>query len=159
MDHYEAVFKPNHPVNAEEWYQDADRQITAFETRKRQPEKTNRDMPFRYPVATVTDQTEERETALTSKDWAAGIRPEFIKICEDGPLEGEVFSAMPAGMETTVRIKVGNYLLTGVVFGGITYRLGEKIRLDFTGDSVCLFSRRNGRLAETGKLCFVQSQI
>ena len=59
---------------------------------------------------------------------------------------------MPTGMETTLRIKVGNFLLTGVVFGGITYRLGEKIRLDFTGNGATLFSRVNGRLISTGSL-------
>ena len=38
---------------------------------------------------------------------------------------------MPTGMETTVRIRIGDYLLTGVVFGGVLYRIGEKVRIDF----------------------------
>ena len=95
---------------------------------------------------TPDDRTPDRE------DWVVGVRPEFVSICEDGPIEGEVFSAMPTGMETTVRIKVGNFLLTSVIFGGITYRIGEKIRLRFNGDGATLFSRVNGRLAATGRL-------
>ena len=32
------------------------------------------------------------------------------------------------------------------------YKIGEKIRIRFTGDGATLFSRVNGRLVETGKL-------
>ena len=59
---------------------------------------------------------------------------------------------MPTGMETTVRIKIGDYLLTGVVFGGVLYKIGEKVRLDFDGSGVVLFSRRNGRLISLGSV-------
>ena len=59
---------------------------------------------------------------------------------------------MPTGMETTVRIRVGNYLLTGVIFGGITYKIGEKVHIRFTGEGTTIFSRVNGRLVTTGKL-------
>ena len=81
-----------------------------------------------------------------------GVRPEFVNITPDGAVEGEIFSAMPTGMETTVRIRVGNLLLTSVMFGGITYPIGEKIRLNLSGDNVMLFSRQNGRLAARGTL-------
>ena len=70
----------------------------------------------------------------------------------DLALEGEIYSAMPTGMETTVKVRVGDFLLTGVVFGGVLYRLGQKVRLDFRGDDVVLFSRRNGRLITQGSL-------
>ena len=59
---------------------------------------------------------------------------------------------MPTGMETTVKVQVGDYLLTGVVFGGILYQIGQKVRLAFRGDDVVLFSRRNGRLITQGSL-------
>ena len=147
---YEAVFTPGEPVRVEEWYTEAEKEIAAFEAKERPAEKTNKDVPFNYPVAMVTDTADSREP--DREDWVIGIRPEFVSICEDGPIEGEVFSAMPTGMETTVRIKVGNFLLTSVIFGGITYKIGEKIRLRFNGDGTTLFSRINGRLAATGRL-------
>ena len=28
---------------------------------------------------------------------------------------------MPTGMETTVKLRIGEYLLTGVIFGGVLY--------------------------------------
>ncbi|MBQ3763364.1 MAG: hypothetical protein II869_00110, partial [Synergistaceae bacterium] len=95
---------------------------------------------------------EKEKRELDRDDWVIGVRPEFIRICDDGPIEGEIFSAMPTGMETTVRIKVLNYLLTGVVFGGVLYKIGQKIRLAFTGDGATLFSRVNGRLVCCGRV-------
>ena len=148
LDCYDAVFTPNERVLADSWYADAEKKIAAFEAKVRPEEKTNKDVPFNYPVAMVSDMPDDK--ALDKEDWVVGVRPEFITICDDGPIEGEVFSAMPTGMETTVRIRVGNYLLTSVVFGGITYRIGEKIRIRFRGDGATLFSRVNGRLVGTG---------
>ena len=116
----------------------------------RPEEKTNKDVPFKYPVHMVNDEPDKEE--FTREDFVIGVRPEFISITDDGPIEGEIFSAMPTGMETTVRVKVGNFLLTGVVFGGVTYKLGEKVRLKFTGDGTSIYSRINGRLIATGKL-------
>ena len=150
LDGHQAVFTPGEPVQSDEWYAEAEREIAAFEAKERPAEKTNKDVPFNYPIAMVTDTLDDR--VPDKEDWVVGVRPEFVSICEDGPIEGEVFSAMPTGMETTVRIRVQNYLLTSVIFGGITYRIGEKIHLRFTGDGATLFSRVNGRLIATGKL-------
>ncbi len=151
LEGYEAEFEPSAPVRTDEWYAAADADIAAFEAKERPAEKTNKDVPFKYPVSVVND-TELSTAEPDRNDWVVGVRPEFVTVCDNGPIEGEVFSAMPTGMETTLRIKVGNFLLTGVVFGGITYRLGEKIRLDFTGNGASLFSRVNGRLIATGSL-------
>ncbi len=150
LDGYDAVFTPTEKVNAETWYAQAEKEIAAFESKVRPAEKANKDVPFSYPVAMVTDTPDNRTP--DREDWVVGVRPEFVTICEDGPVEGEIFSAMPTGMETTVRIRVGNFLLTGVIFGGITYRIGEKVHLRFSGEGTTLFSRENGRLVTTGKL-------
>lgn len=110
-------------------------------------------MLFRYHVALV-DEPEDfgDEAELSDRDFVIGVRPEFIRISDDGALEGEVYSAMPTGMETTVRIRLGNYLLTGVVFGGVLYRLGQKVRLDFDGQNAVLYARKNGKLIAQGSL-------
>ena len=150
LDEYEAVFTPAEDVRADDWYREAEKEIAAFEAKVRPAEKTNKDVPFNYPIAMVTDVADDRTP--DREDWVIGVRPEFVTICEDGPIEGEIFSAMPTGMETTVRIRVGNYLLTGVIFGGITYKIGEKVRIRFGGEGTTLFSRVNGRLIATGKL-------
>ncbi|MDD3921789.1 MAG: ABC transporter ATP-binding protein, partial [Eubacteriales bacterium] len=81
-----------------------------------------------------------------------GIRPEFVEIREDAPLEGEVYGAMPTGMESTIKLRVGDYLLTGVVFGSSTYQIGSSARLAFSGNTIMLFDRISGRCITTGTL-------
>ncbi|MBQ2478934.1 MAG: hypothetical protein II510_05625, partial [Erysipelotrichales bacterium] len=73
-------------------------------------------------------------------------------IGEDKGMPGEIYSSMPTGMETTVRAAVGNYILTGVMFGGVVYKLGDKTNVSFKGNNVILFSRRSGRFITLGKL-------
>ncbi len=120
---------------------------------KKSVEKSNKESHFRYHIAKV-DETldDEDEKKVTDSDFIIGVRPEYIKISENGSLTGEVYSAMPTGMETTVRIRIGNFLLTGVVFGGVTYKIGQMIKLDFEGNGIVLFSRKNGNLITLGSL-------
>ena len=150
LDHYDAVFTPSEPVGIDAWYKEAEESIAAFNAKVRPAEKTNKDVPFNYPIAMVQDIADQKTP--DREDWVLGVRPEFVTICDNGPIEGEIFSAMPTGMETTVRIRVGNYLLTGVIFGGITYKIGEKVHLRFSGNGTTVFSRVNGRLVATGRL-------
>ena len=114
--------------------------------------KENKDTLFQYTIHRVSDEGVDKDYQPDDNDFVLGIRPEFLSICEDGPIEGEVFSAMPTGMETTVRVRVGNYLLTAVVFGGVIYKLGQKVRLNFKGENVMLFSRKTGRMLCAGRL-------
>ena len=112
-------------------------------------EKGNKDAVFNYPISRVEDDGAER-TEPTENDYVIGVRPERIRVVENGGIEGEIYSAMPTGMETTVRIRVGNFLLTGVVFGEITYAIGEKVNIEFDDDGIMLFSRISGKLIGTG---------
>ena len=139
------------------WYQENDR-LEAEEKRlaeeaKKLPgyvEKTNKDVPFPYHIARVEEPEVENRPEPTRDDYVIGIRPEFIRIDPNGAIEGEVFSAMPTGMETTLKIRVGAYLLTAVVFGGMVYKIGQKVRFNFTGENIMLFSRVNGKRIANG---------
>ena len=104
---------------------------------------------FNYPISRVEDDGSTRGEP-TENDYVIGVRPERIHVVESGGIEGEIYSAMPTGMETTVRIRVGNFLLTGVVFGEITYAIGEKVHIEFAEDGIMLFSRISGKLIGTG---------
>lgn len=53
-----------------------------------------------------------------------GIRPEFIDIVDSGALDGEIYGAMPTGMESTIKVRVGDFLLTGVMFGSALFTIG-----------------------------------
>ena len=98
------------------------------------------------------DEEARVKTEPTDDNFVIGIRPETIKICESGGIQGEIYSAMPTGMETTLRIRVGNFILTSVVFGGITYDIGQMVNIKFDGDGIMLFSRKSDKLIGLGTI-------
>ena len=160
LDGIQATFTPNAPLTLAKWFADqdaadADKKAKDVEKAKQKGyvEKGNKDTLFRYHVAMV-DETEDfgDEVTATDEDFVIGVRPEFLALKEDGAIDGEIYSAMPTGMETTVKVQVGDYLLTGVVFGGVLYEIGQKVKTEFRGDDIILFSRRNGRFITQGKL-------
>ncbi len=59
---------------------------------------------------------------------------------------------MPTGMETTVKIRIDNFLVTGVVFGNINYQIDQKVRLNLTTDRINLFSKVNQKRIVNGKI-------
>ena len=151
FDGTKAAYRPAEPVSVRAWFAREDEAAkAAVDTHA--VEKANRDVRFTHHIARVEENEFEEEPALTHEDYVLGVRPECIRIHEGGALEGEIFSAMPTGMETTVKVNVGGYLLTGVVFGGVTYKLGQKVKLDFSGEGVLLFSRENGKLIASGSV-------
>lgn len=86
------------------------------------------------------------------KDVILGIRPEFISISEQGAVEAVVYSTLPAGMETTVMLTVGEKKLTSVMFGGIDYRVDTSVRVDFSGENILLFDKASGAKVARGQL-------
>ncbi|WP_461205812.1 ABC transporter ATP-binding protein [Clostridium sp. DL1XJH146] len=55
-----------------------------------------------------------QEQEISKCNYVLGVRPEFIKICEEGKISAVVYGSMPTGMETTLKIRVGEYLFTSV---------------------------------------------
>ena len=152
-------FMPQGGLKIADWYaEDACKEAEAkakAEEAAKQPgyvEKTNKDLPFPYHISLVEEKDAEKKAASGKDDYVLGVRPEFIRISDDGAIEGEVFSAMPTGMETTLRIRVGNYLLTAVVFGGVVYKIGQHVRFSFSGENIMLFSRESGRRIVNGEM-------
>ena len=117
-------------------------------------EKSNKDEVFRYHVQKVEEVDESilDEPVITDEDFVLGIRPEFIDIEDNGTIKSEIYGAMPTGMESTLKLRVGEYLLTSVVFGGVLYQIGEKANLAIKGTDILLFDRKSGRLICAGSL-------
>lgn len=158
-DGQQLTFVPSGEIDLAEWY----RQDRLFDEQKEQRrqelladkrnvEKGNKDVKFKCHIAKVDESELEEERELTDNDFSIGIRPETVKISDSGAIEGEIYSAMPTGMETTVRVKIGEYLITGVIFGGVTYQLGQKVKVDFDGDGIMLFSAQSGRFICSGSI-------
>ncbi len=81
-----------------------------------------------------------------------GVRPEFLPICEDGPINGLTYSTLPTGMETTVKISCADTMLTSVVFGSMDYRVDTKVTMDIVGQNIILFDKATRRQAGIGSV-------
>ena len=155
-----ATFRFNENTDLKEWYREFRIKEQAQKEYQQQKasqkgyvEKSNKDTVFKYHIPMVNEVEDYGdEIQLTDNDFVIGIRPEFIDITREGGIDGEIYSSMPTGMETTVRVAIGNYILTGVMFGGVVYKLGDKTRVDFKGNEAILFSRSNGNIIGIGSL-------
>ena len=157
----QAVFTPNQPLELAQWFRERDALLAqqAQELKERAKEKgyvekSNKDETFRYHIAKVNDDDDgiHEEPTLTNEDLVLGIRPEFLSITGGGNVECEIYGAMPTGMESTVKVRIGDFLLTGVVFGSTLFTIGSKLPLEVTGSNVMLFDRSSGRRIASGTL-------
>ena len=158
-----AVFKPAHPLDLSGWFQDRDDRDAALAQEHQRKaaakgfvEKGNKDETFRYHIAKVEEEdlSLQEEPVLTNEDLVLGIRPEFIDIAEGGALEGEIYGAMPTGMESTIKVRIGDFLLTAVVFGSTLFTIGAQVRVDISGENIMLFDRKSGKCVASGSLAF-----
>ena len=81
-----------------------------------------------------------------------GVRPEFLPLTEDGAIAGHVYSTLPTGMETTLRVACGDAMLTSVVFGSVDYPVDTPVRLSMTGSRLALFDKASGKSAGVGSV-------
>ncbi len=78
-------------------------------------------------------------------DIILGLRPEYIQIGEEGEIEGEIYSSLPSGMETILKITIGELALTSVVFGDSDYAVGSLHKVTFPG-TYNLFTKEGERI-------------
>ena len=67
-------------------------------------------------------------------------------------MEGKVYSAMPSGRETTIRLSVDGYLLTSVIFGDSDYSRNETLEINTKGKGILLFDKVSGKRISSGLL-------
>ena len=89
--------------------------------------------------------------AAGNRNVVVGIRPEYIHIDEDGVKEATVYSTLPSGMETTVKLDVQGTSLTAVVFGDVDYPVDSKVKFAFHKAAV-LFDKESGKNIARGRL-------
>ena len=158
-----AVFRPASPVSLPDWFRARNEDMARREAehqknaaQKSYVEKSNKDETFRYHIAKVEEEDDSLrdDPVLTDTDLVLGIRPEFLDIADSSTLEGEIYGAMPTGMESTIKVRVGEFLLTGVIFGSSLFTIGAKVPLSVSGDNIMLFDRQSGRCIAFGSLNF-----
>ena len=95
--------------------------------------------------------TAKEPISLTGKDVVVGIRPEYIRISDEGARHANVYSTLPAGMETTVKLDVEGTMLTAVVFGDVDYPVDCPVKFDFSKTAI-LFDKATGKNIACGTL-------
>ena len=85
------------------------------------------------------------------QDVIVGIRPEYIRIDQSGTMEATVYSTLPSGMETTVKLDANALPLTAVVFGDQDFPVDGKVKFSFSKAAV-LFDPSSGTNIASGTL-------
>lgn len=162
------VFQPRESLNLTQWFAKRDqkkeeqekKESIARQDRKR-TEKSNKDEGFSYHIAKVIEEEDalKEEVRLTNRDLVLGVRPEDIRVHESGACRGIIYGAMLTGMESTIKIRVGDYLLTGVTFGSAAYQIGEEVAFSIEGDGVLLFDRQSGQRISCGSITVVTGHM
>ncbi len=154
------TFRPAKSFDFDAWYKNRDVQKLAFEAQEKEKmshhgyvEKANKDEYFNYHVAKV-DETELQDEIprIDKQSFVIGVRPECIDIVENGSVSGEIFGAMPTGMESTIKINIDDFLLTGVIFGNSRFQIGSKVNFAINTDRIMLFDAISGKLITLGSL-------
>ena len=156
-----ARFVPTEKMDLTEWRAARDKEAAdkaEFERlrllQKGAVEKSNKDEVFKYHVQKVEEQDDSivDEPVITDEDFVIGIRPEAIDIDPNGKIDTTIYGAMPTGMESTLKLKVGEFLLTSVIFGGVIYQIGQEEKININGKDILLFDRRSGKLICAGSI-------
>lgn len=161
LDGIEATFKSNDGISITEWQKQRDAlEKSKLEAKasllsdKKYIEKGNKDEVFKYNISKIddSDYVIEDEPVITNEDFVIGVRPENIGFEGNGAMTGEIYGVMPTGMEATIKVAVGNYLLTSVVFGNSLFKIGEQKSVEFKGNQILLFDRKTGQYITSGTL-------
>lgn len=161
LDGVNVKFIPNEKIKLDEWFDKRDDDIAKklehhkeLLKSKNFVEKSNKDEVFKYHIAKVMeeDSSIQTEPVLSNEDFVLGIRPEAIGITSGEGLKTTIYGAMPTGMESTLKLRFGDYLLTGVIFGNTAYKIGENVNININGDEILLFDRNSGRRIAAGRL-------
>lgn len=80
-------------------------------------------------------------------DITIGFRPEYLKIDTQGKLEATVYSTLPSGLETTIKLKIGEEIISSVVFGAAEYDTDVQLKCSIEGNHVCLFNSEGNKMA------------
>ena len=85
------------------------------------------------------------------QDLIIGIRPEYVRCGKKG-IDGVIYSSLPGGMETTIKVDVEGTIVTSVEFGIIDYPVDTKTKITFTSDNIVLFSKETTNRLANGSL-------
>jgi len=82
-----------------------------------------------------------------------GIRPENVILDPNGELTAQIYSTLPSGMETVVRLKLDGMNITEVVFGSVDFKVNEEVHIKVKSDKNLLFADdKEGKVLAQGSI-------
>ena len=97
-------------------------------------------------------RADKAKGAIQGSKVCVGIRPEDIHIDDSSAMKGEVISAFPYGMETTVMIRFLGADIRSVVFGSVDFAPGQQVGVTVKGSNVCFFDPETEELEAIGAM-------
>jgi multiple sugar transport system ATP-binding protein len=82
-------------------------------------------------------------------DLVYGVRPEHVRLTDDGAYRGEVVATEYLGTTQIVTLETPNGELKARIPSDRIARVGETVGLDFNGSTVTLFNAQSGRAIRT----------
>ncbi len=133
--------------------------------------KVNGTVSVENGVVTIRNGSFVFHTAYTSEtnlangdEVVAAIRPENILVTKsDGSFEdtsgngieiktnifdAEIYTVLPAGPETILQVKFGNYIFNLLITQEVEYSPGERVRIYLSPKDILLFSSKTGKLIQ-----------
>lgn len=81
-----------------------------------------------------------------------GIRPEYVNFESEANLKVLIYSILPSGMETIVKVQFGDLILTSVVFGSIDFAVNQEVSINFIGERCIIFDEETKEFLTQGSL-------
>ena len=89
------------------------------------------------PSLNLRFKTDDPLDTLQDGPVTIGFRPEFVTLGEG--VTATVTSSLPSGMETIIRLQVGDIFFNSVVFGSLDFPVNSNLDISFSGDNFVLF--------------------
>lgn len=88
---------------------------------------------------------------IKAKKIILGIRPEHIAISDKGAT-AHIYATLPTGMETTVKFKLGDMILSAIVFGSVDYEVDKETAISIKDEKILMFDKESGNRIAIGRL-------
>ncbi len=105
---------------------------------------------------TFTPNAENSVRFNKGQKLVLGIRPEHVELKNNSEIESVIYSTLPSGLETIVKVKFGNSILTSVAFGDVDYEVDKKVGISFNSNKYILFDEESGRNLNRGTLALTR---
>ncbi len=79
-------------------------------------------------------------------DLLLGVRPEDVRLVNDGKFEGVIMLIEPLGVETIVHIRNGQQTLLSTIAGNARVTIGEAVRFNVSSDRIHYFDMDGKRI-------------